>query len=153
MVEQLDCLLASEPRYSQMREQFRGCVFDSAPCYMSPLVGAAAIGHGMPAPLRLLAALAFLLSMLLMMPFAPRRPWAYWCRMRELRLGRRRVQGQGAWMEDTACSLVSQRQQPQEPPTPARPQPPTAHRSNPCRPCLRAFHAACTCIAQTTPCA
>lgn len=89
MVEQLQALLAEDPRYQPMRPQFRGCVFDSAPCYMSPLVGATAVGHGMPAPLRLLAALAFLLSLLLMLPVAPRRPWAYWRHMRDLRLGRR----------------------------------------------------------------
>lgn len=77
MLEQVDQLLTHNPQYQQ-QHHVAGVVWDSAPCYMSPLVGATAIGHGMAWPLRVLGALAFLLSILLMLPFAPRRPRDYW---------------------------------------------------------------------------
>ena len=74
----MDLLLCQDRRYRHLASRTAGIIFDSAPCYMSAAVGATAIGHGLALPLRLLATALFLLSLLLMMPFAPRRPQEYW---------------------------------------------------------------------------
>lgn len=62
MVEQIDQLVRDDPKYRPLASRIAGLAFDSAPCYMSLRVGATAIGHGMPLPLRILAALLFFLS-------------------------------------------------------------------------------------------
>ncbi|KAF6260960.1 hypothetical protein COO60DRAFT_1682550 [Scenedesmus sp. NREL 46B-D3] len=85
-LEQIDVLLQQQ-RFQHLRSRITGVIFDSAPCYMHPLTGAAAISIGRSLPVRLLAALLFFGLVLLGCFVAPLRPWQYWRSMRQLGMG------------------------------------------------------------------
>lgn len=78
MLEHVDQLLQQEPRYAPLASRVAGCIFDSAPCYLHPLVGAAAMGQGRGLPARALATALFLLLALVGMLASPLRPQRFW---------------------------------------------------------------------------
>ncbi len=78
MLEQVDQLLRREPRYAPLAGRMAGCIYDSAPCYLHPLVGAAAMGQGRSLPVRALATALFLLLALVGLLTSPRRPQRFW---------------------------------------------------------------------------
>lgn len=78
MLEQADLLLRQEPRYAPLADRVAGCIYDSAPCYLHPLAGAAAMGQGRSPPVRALATALFLLLALVGMLTSPRRPQRFW---------------------------------------------------------------------------
>ncbi|KAL4451872.1 hypothetical protein ABPG75_007534 [Micractinium tetrahymenae] len=89
VLEQVDQLLRRGPGYAPLAARVAGCILDSAPCYMHPLVGAAAMGQGRSLLMRVLATALFFLLALVGLITSPLRPQRFWCSMRDLRLGSR----------------------------------------------------------------